>query len=289
MAWGDLPIHDGSIIGNHVKFQAGSPDYPWLYEGMFSGDTIELTIKDPNPHLKAEIVRVQRTSGEPFGAPQRIEPPALREIPYNGLAKTPPMGWNSWNYFQDRIDDTIVRAIADAMVANGMRDAGYQFVNIDDTWEGQRDSKGNLQPNKKFPDMRALADYVHSKGLKLGIYSSPGPRTCGNYEGSYGHEVQDANTFAAWGIDYLKYDWCSAWRIYKNSEMRAIYQEMGEALQASGRPMVYSLCQYGKEDVWTWGPLAGGNLWRTTDDIADSWQSMSDIGFSQGVLAPYVG
>jgi alpha-galactosidase len=137
--------------------------------------------------------------------------------------------------------------------------------------------------------MKALADYVHSKGLKIGIYSSPGPETCGGYGGSYGHEVQDAKTYADWGIDYLKYDWCSAFRIYKDSEMRATYQKMGDALRASGRPIVYSLCQYGKADVWKWGPLVGGNLWRTTDDIADNWKAMSANGFSQEGLADFAG
>ena len=127
------------------------------------------------------------------------------------------MGWNSWNHFGDRVDEQIVRETADAMVSSGMAAAGYVFINIDDCWEGHRDAQGNIVPNTKFPDMKALADYVHQRGLKLGIYSSPGPRTCGGYEGSYGHEEQDAKTYAAWGIDYLKYDWCSAARVYADS------------------------------------------------------------------------
>jgi len=137
--------------------------------------------------------------------------------------------------------------------------------------------------------MKALADYVHSKGLKLGIYSSPGPNTCAGYEGSYGHEEQDAKVYASWGIDYLKYDWCGARNIYKDSEMQAVYQKMGDALQASGRPIVFSLCQYGRDDVWKWGPQVGGNLWRTTGDIRDSWDSMSKIGFNQSEIAQYAG
>ncbi|MGC1617328.1 MAG: glycoside hydrolase family 27 protein, partial [Candidatus Acidiferrum sp.] len=125
------------------------------------------------------------------------------------IAATPPMGWNSWNHFADKIDDATVRAQADAMVSSGMRNAGYVYINIDDTWQGERDAQGVIHANSKFPDMKALADYVHGKGLKVGIYSSPGPKTCAGFAGSYGHEEQDAQTYAAWGMDYLKYDLCS--------------------------------------------------------------------------------
>jgi alpha-galactosidase len=220
--------------------------------------------------------------------PKRMELPALHKVPYNGLAKTPPMGWNSWNKFAGRIDDPTVRAIADAMAANGMKAAGYQYINIDDTWEGdRRDAQGNITTNNKFPDMKALADYVHARGLKIGIYSSPGPNTCAGYEGSYGHEEQDARTWAAWGIDYLKYDWCGARVLYKDEEMQPLYQIMGDALQKTGRPIVFSLCQYGRQDVWKWGPEVGGNLWRTTGDIQDKWDSMTTIGFNQDALGSY--
>jgi alpha-galactosidase len=206
----------------------------------------------------------------------------------NGIARTPAMGWNSWNKFAGRVDDAAVRAMADAMASNGMREAGYVYVNIDDTWEGdQRDAQGNITTNRKFPDMKALADYVHSKGLKLGIYSSPGPTTCAGYIGSYGHEAQDARTFAAWGIDYLKYDWCGARMLHEERDMQGLYQIMGEALLASGRQILYSLCQYGRMEVWKWGADVGGNSWRTTGDIRDSWDSMTRIGFSQDSLAPY--
>ena len=197
------------------------------------------------------------------------------------LASTPPMGWNSWNKFAEKVDDKTVREMADTIVSTGMKDAGYVYVNIDDTWEGERDAQGNIQTNKKFPDMKALADYVHSKGLKIGIYSSPGPKTCAGYEGSYQHEQQDANTWAAWGIDYLKYDWCSADKIYKPADMPAIYKKMGDALKATGRPIVFSLCQYGLQNVSEWGASVGGNLWRTTGDIEDNWKSMSTIGFDK--------
>ncbi len=219
--------------------------------------------------------------------PELLPLPALHKVPDNGLAKTPPMGWNSWNKFRGRVDDAGVRSMADAMVSSGMKDAGYLYVNIDDTWEGARDAQGNIQSNKKFPDMKALADYVHSKGLKLGIYSSPGPNTCAGYEGTLGHEAQDARTWAAWGIDYLKYDWCGARNLYTNEEMQAVYQKMGDALRATGRPIVFSLCQYGNNDVWKWGADVGGNLWRTTGDIRDQWASMTNIGFQQNELAEY--
>lgn len=219
----------------------------------------------------------------------KLELPALKDLPSNGLAKTPPMGWNSWNKFRTRIDDKTVREIADTLVSTGLRDAGYVYVNIDDGWQGKRDGNGVLQPNPNFPDMKALADYVHAKGLKIGIYSSPGPTTCGGFTGSYGHEDIDARTWAAWGFDYLKYDWCSASRVWKDDDMRAVYQRMGEALRKTGRPIVYALCQYGRNKVQEWGPKAGGNLWRTTFDIRDQWASMASIGFAQSDLAPFAG
>jgi alpha-galactosidase len=204
-------------------------------------------------------------------------------------AKTPPMGWNSWNHFAEKITDAIVRQQADAMVSSGMRDAGYTYINIDDTWEAGRDADGRILTNEKFPDMKALADYVHSKGLKLGIYSSPGPKTCAGYEGTFGHEAQDARTYAAWGIDYLKYDWCSARKQGLDPVMQQTYRKMHDALQATGRPIVYSLCQYGDQQVWRWGASVGGNLWRTTGDIEDRWESMATIGFGQNGLEKYAG
>jgi alpha-galactosidase len=210
-------------------------------------------------------------------------------------APTPPMGWNSWNHFAAKIDDATVRAQADAMVKSGMRDAGYVYINIDDTWQGQRDAAGVIHPNAKFPDMKALADYVHSKGLKLGIYSSPGPKTCAGYEGSLGHEVQDAKTYAAWGVDYLKYDLCSlsgpmiaAGSLDKAQAIElAAYRKMADALHATGRPIVYSLCQYGFAQVWRWGGSVDGNLWRTTGDITDTYPRMLAIGLGQAGLSKY--
>jgi alpha-galactosidase len=215
----------------------------------------------------------------------------------NDLARRPPMGWNSWNHFRDKVDDASVRAQAEAMVSSGMRDAGYLYVNIDDTWEGERDAKGNIQANSKFPDMKALADFVHSRGLKLGIYSSPGAKTCAKFEGSLGHELQDAQTYAAWGIDYLKYDLCGLRGQMKAAPtpeaahqiMIDAYTKMRDALHSTGRPIVYSLCQYGEDSVWEWGPEVGGNLWRTTGDISDKYAKMAEIGFSQAGLGRFAG
>ncbi|HEU5337199.1 MAG TPA: glycoside hydrolase family 27 protein [Terriglobales bacterium] len=205
------------------------------------------------------------------------------------LAATPPMGWNSWNHFACKVTAADVRAAADRIASNGMKAAGYTYVNIDDCWQGKRDAQGNIHTNARFGDMKALADYVHSKGLKIGIYSSPGPKTCAGYEGSYGHEEQDAQQYAAWGFDYLKYDWCSASKVYKPSQMPEVYKKMHDALVKTGRPIVFSLCQYGLGRVWRWGASVGGNLWRTTEDISDRYDSMSVIGFQQAGLQSFAG
>ncbi|HEX3879112.1 MAG TPA: glycoside hydrolase family 27 protein, partial [Bryobacteraceae bacterium] len=167
------------------------------YQGKLQGDQLVLTTAGRGGAPGAEMTAHRTAAGE--GAyPKRVELPTLHKVSSNGLAKTPPMGWNSWNKFHGRVDDASVRGIADVIASNGMKDAGYIYVNIDDTWEGSRDDAGNIRSNTKFPDMKALADYVHSKGLKLGIYSSPGPNTCAGYEGTYGHEAQDAKSYAAW-------------------------------------------------------------------------------------------
>ena len=257
---------------------------PQTFDGTFADDTMQLQASGRTP-TNGVAVRTTKERAEPAPLPL----PALRDLPDNNLAHTPPMGWNSWNKFAGRITDVDVRGMADAMVASGMNKLGYVYINIDDTWEAGRDAQGNILTNRKFPDMKALADYVHSKGLKIGIYSSPGPKTCAGYEASLGHEAQDAKTYAAWGIDYLKYDLCSASGVYNTDEatQRGLYQKMGEALEAAGRPIVYSLCQYGQHDPWMWGAKTGGNLWRTTGDIRDAWESMDRIGFSQIEISQY--
>ena len=208
--------------------------------------------------------------------------PRLKPLAPDALAATPPMGWSSWNKFADKIDAAAIRSIADSMVSSGLRDAGYVYVNIDDGWQGTRGRDGALRPNERFPDMKALADYVHAHGLKLGLYTSPGPRTCAGYEGSYGHVEQDARTFAAWGVDYVKYDLCSGEWFYDTAiTVRQAYQAMGAALRATGRPILYSLCEYGRFDVADWGRAVGGHLWRTTGDITDEYKTMAEIGFDR--------
>jgi len=276
---------DGFTVTGSMK--DGGSTRTVKYEGKLVGDELHLSTRRRPEDKPTESIAKRVPDGE--GAlPAKLPLPTLHKVPYNGLAKTPPMGWNSWNQFKSRVSDELVRGVADAIATNGMKEAGYVYINIDDTWEGeQRDAQGNITTNSKFPDMKALADYVHSKGLKLGIYTSPGPNTCAGYEGSYGHEDQDARTFAAWGIDYVKYDWCGARTLYTNEEMPAVYQKFGDALQKTGRPIVYSLCQYGNLEVWKWGADVGGNLWRTTGDISDRWDSMTRIGFGQNDHAPF--
>jgi alpha-galactosidase len=233
-------------------------------------------------HIDADLTRGSAADAKARAFKLAPLPASGPPLSSNGLARTPPMGWSSWNRFAAKIDDQTVRAIADSMVSSGLRDAGYRFVNIDDGWQGSRAADGTIRPNARFPDMKALAAYVHARGLKLGIYSSPGPKTCAGFTGSYGHVAQDAKTFAAWGVDYLKYDLCSGEGIYRTAEeVKRAYREMGIALRATGRPIVYSLCQYGRDRVGSWGRNVGGNLWRTTGDIEDKYESMAAIGFDK--------
>src|SRR5262249_2943183 len=197
----------------------------------------------PRPPQVLELARVSNALPAPIPPrPAPVSLPMPEPVKSNGLARTPPMGWNSWNKFRNQVSDKMVREMADAIVKSGMKSAGYIYVNIDDTWESaHRDPQGNITTNNKFPDMKALADFVHSKGLKLGIYSSPGPKTCAGYEASYQHEEQDAKTFAKWGIDYLKYDWCSASQVYDDSQatMAGAYALMGNALVHSGHNIIF--------------------------------------------------
>ena len=235
------------------------------------------------------------------------------------MALTPPMGWNSWNCFASAVSEEKVKSAADAMVKSGLINHGWTYVNVDDYWQNHRDSKdptlqgpfrdtnGFIVPNSRFPDMQGMADYIHNLGLKAGLYSSPGPWTCGGCAASWQHEEQDAQTYAKWGFDYLKYDWCSygtiadgkdpnakdipTWSEGKGKTDQAVaahpYQVMGKFLREQNRDIVFSLCQYGMADVWKWGGSVNGNCWRTTGDITDTWRSLSGIGFKQDQAAPF--
>lgn len=275
------------------------PGHPFLFRVPTTGERpIRFTSADLPPGISLDA-----TSGILSGtAPPRGEyrttlvatnahGSATRELRISAgdrLALTPPMGWNHWYAHRNRVTDAIVREAAEVMVRSGMADAGYQYVNIDDCWMNtdnerakrppdplrlgpMRDAQGNIIPNRHFPDMRALTDFIHSKGLKAGIYSSPGPLTCGGYAGSYQHEEQDARQFAAWGFDFLKYDWCSYRQVVNNDQsvetLKKPYLLMGGLLQKQPRDIVFNLCEYGWGDVWTWGAEVGGHCWRTADDL----------------------
>ena len=192
-----------------------------------------------------------------------------KPAPAANLALTPPMGWNSWNKFACNVSDELIRSMADAVVKSGMKEAGYQYVIIDDCWQVSRDAEGNIVADgQRFPaGIKALADYVHSLGLKFGIYSDAGSKTCAGRPGGLGHEYHDARTYAAWGVDYLKYDWCNT----TTQDAKASYANIRSALDATGRPIVLSICEWGTAKPWLWGQEVGGNLWRTTGDIQDRW------------------
>jgi alpha-galactosidase len=198
------------------------------------------------------------------------------------LAARPPMGWNSWNTFGRNVDETVVREVCDVLADGGLRDLGYEYVNLDDHWQGGRDAAGRLTADPgRFPGgIAALADYAHARGLKLGIYSDAAHATCGGEAGSFGHEEVDARTFADWGVDYLKYDYCHAPTDRGTAVLR--YTAMGRALRATGRDIVYSVCEWGGREPWLWAAQAGAHLWRTTGDICDSWAGGSGV-FEHGV------
>jgi alpha-galactosidase len=213
------------------------------------------------------------------------------------LALTPHMGWNSWYVWENRVTDAIMRAAADAMVSSGMRDHGYEYVNIDDCWAVKpgspdpllggepRDAEGRVNANGRFPDMKALTDYIHAKGLKAGIYTSPGPLTCAGHVGAYQHEAQDARRFAEWGFDFLKYDWCSYGNIARNSDRAALekpYRLISGLLRQQPRDLVLNLCQYGMGNVWEWGASVGGNSWRTAGDLGGSFEGIPAALFRDG-------
>ncbi len=301
-------IHGAKVFG--VR-----PGHPFLFRIAVTGERPMRFSADDLPaglmldSLTGQITGMAHTRGEfhvklhvsnRLGNAQRD----FRIVVGNRIALTPPLGWNSWNCFAGAVDDQKVRLAAEAMVKSGLIDHGWTYINIDDCWSIDprstdpktmgipRDVNGMINTNKKFPDMKALSDYIHGLGLRMGIYSSPGPLTCAGFTASYQHELDDAKRYGEWGIDYLKYDWCSYGQIARDtarSEYQKPYRVMRAALDSVGRDIVYSLCQYGMDRVWEWGDAVGGNCWRTTGDITDTWQSMSSIGFEQNGHELYAG
>jgi alpha-galactosidase len=312
----------GARPGNPFLFTiAATGDRPLTFSA--AGLPAGLTLDPATGRISGSVAqpgefRVRLTAANARGSVSRD----LRIVIGDQLALTPPMGWNSWNCFASAVTAADVRAAADAFVRTGLIDHGWTYINIDDYWMTRpladdpvvkelearsvalhdarlfklqpmsdptlvgpaRDAQGRINANPRFPDMAGLADYVHGLGLKIGIYSSPGPLTCGQCTASYGHEAADAARFAAWGFDYLKYDWCT-YHYYaadnSRAELMKPYAIMGDALRVQKRDIVFSLCQYGMGDVWQWGGDVGGNCWRTTNDINDTWKRMAGIGFSQ--------
>lgn len=210
---------------------------------------------------------------------------------------TPPLGWNSWNCWGMAVSDQRVKQSANAMVSSGLVNHGWTYINVDDGWQGDRNAAGVLQPNDKFPDMKQLGDYLHSNGLKFGIYSSPGDKSCGGLPATLNHEETDVKTWASWGLDYIKYDWCSYTQFLENQgktmkqwtveEQILPFKKLSDAIEKSGRNITHSVCNWGMGEAWKWGARTGGQLWRTTGDIEDSWASMSSIGFSQAEASKY--
>jgi alpha-galactosidase len=236
--------------------------------------------RSPSPASARPLA--QAASPMPAAAPAKLPLPALRDLPPNGLAATPPMGWSSRQKLGSRTDDAAIRQAVEGLVESGLHLIGYVQIELGDGWQGARDGDGVLHPNERFPDMKALGDYIHSQGLKFGLTASAAPRSCNGLEGSYGHEAQDARTFAEWGVDYVVYEWCGAEAIYPTqAEMQAAFQKMGEALRGSGRDMVYAISQKGQFGVEQWASKTGANIWRTGNELDENWMSVAESGFGQ--------
>jgi alpha-galactosidase len=323
------PLVTGSNLNHQFLYRIpATGDAPLTYsvDNLPAGLTLDpstgiITGSLKTPISQAVTIHVKNAKGE-------ATRPFVIVGAAHALALTPPLGWNSWNCWGTTISDARVRAAADGFVQSGLADHGFQYVNIDDGWEikvqvqgrasavGARTSPpvlnaealrkpdGTINVNEKFPDMKALGEYIHSKGLKFGIYSSPGPRTCGQYTGTWQHEEQDAASWASWGVDYIKYDWCSYSEVaprdpeggqqfsgFTLKQLKAPFQVMRKALDKQDRDILFALCQYGMGNVWEWGAEEGinGNVWRATNDINDSWGSMSSIGFQQNGHEQFTG
>ncbi len=285
---------------NGPKVLGARPGNPFIYRipatgkrpMLFSVQHLPATLKlnthtgiitGNSPAKRGDYV-VTLTAKNSYGTATR----KLKIVVGSTLALTPPMGWNSWYIYYARVTDADLRAAADAMIASGMADFGYRYVNIDDCWAKKHGDKpyrgvnGAVLANKKFPDMKALTDYIHNKGLLAGIYTSPGPWTCAGYVGAYQHEQADAKQFADWGFDFLKYDWCSYGSVAKNRSLEELikpYKKMGNILERLPRDIVFNLCQYGMGKVWKWADKVAGNCWRTTGDLGLSPTFLS-IGLS---------
>jgi len=299
---------------NGARVFGARPGHPVLYTVAASGDRPMtfaaknlpdgLTLDPATGIFNGSVAKpgtyeIALTASNAKGKAERV----LRLVIGDRIALTPPMGFNSWNCFAGAVSDEKIRQAADAMVKSGLINHGWTYINIDDFWEfrpcekndqtligSERDPAGRILSNKRFPDMKALAAYVHSKGLRIGLYSSPGPTTCGGCAASWQHELQDAQTYAEWGFDYLKYDWCSYGSVSGGSNLKNLmkpYQVMSEALRAQNRDILFSLCQYGMGNVSAWGDKVGGQCWRTTGDITDTWDSMSRIANAQDGLEPF--
>lgn len=291
------PAEDKKPSINGPGIYGARPESPFFYRIPVSGaKPVEVTVKglpeglhfDPEKRIISGTTSTRGkfvstiTAKNSFGQHER----ELEIVIGDTLLLTPPMGWNSWNAYGLTIDAETVKKVVDVFEKTGLVEYGFSYINIDDGWEAPaRDAQGNILANEKFPDMKGLANYIHDRGFKFGIYSSPGPFTCGNFLGSYQHEAQDAATYADWGVDYLKYDWCSYDNISKGrndiTELKKPYLVMNEALKAQKRDIVYSLCQYGMGNVSEWGASVGGQLWRTTGDIVDTWGSLNSIALAQ--------
>jgi alpha-galactosidase len=302
---GLAPIASETVQINYPRITGATPGRPFLFKIPASGpgpltfasSTLPegLTLNSATGIISGSLEEAGRfpvqVTASGTGGSDTVEFTIVGGV--DALALTPPLGWNSWNVWAGAVDEEKVKEAADYMVNTGLASQGYTYINIDDTWEGARDAAGVLHPNEKFPDMRALADYVHALGLKLGIYSGPGPTTCQRYPASWEHEEIDVRTWSAWGIDYLKYDWCGYSSVEPDrtswSALQKPYLLMRRVLDQAERDIVYSICQYGWGNVWEWGDHVGGNLWRTTGDITDTWTSMSGIGFAQAGHEVYAG
>lgn len=301
---------------NYPRITGATPGKPFMFMIPASGDEPlmfaaknlpkGLALDSKSGLITGSLANAGRTAVEVTVANARGKTTGMITIVGgdDALALTPPLGWNSWNAWGNTVTADRVRLSADGMVASGLHRQGYTYINIDDVWEGglrptrphdvaaSRDADGNPTTNERFPDMKGLVDYIHSLGLKAGIYSSPGPTTCQGLGATYEHEEQDARAYAQWGFDYLKYDWCGYSRIAPNptvEDRKKPYRLMGEILARQPRDMIFSICQYGQGNVWEWGRDVGGHLWRMTGDIRDNWPSMSGIGFQQTGRESFAG